>query len=390
MIRRFSQWFILLAAIFVLLAAAFYIQHRMKVHANRTVPVKKTAEKHPNVSVVTVDTARYRASVSAHAAAFPHFDLTLVSQVSGRVQSLAEDFEPGKRLKKGHTLARLEDSDYRAEVAAAKQDLSDAQLNLLEENREALQAKAEWEASGVGGKPESELVLRKPQVAAAEAAVANARAALASARKDLARTRITAPFDALVVERMISPGSYVQAGTDIARLYSTDRAEIFVSLSAKDWSKLPGARLLESGGWNAELQNIGNGQTWSARVLRAEQHLEEATRQRDLILAVDNPLDSKPPFLPGTFIKATIPGRSMENLWKLPGSALSQEGEIWYVKADDTLAAFSAAVCFSDEKAMYVPVPEALRKSEQRVLVHPLTSYMRGMRVRPVAERVHE
>jgi len=389
MIRRFSQWFILLAAIFVLLAAVFYIQHRIKEHANRTVPVKKTAEQYPHVSVITVGTGRYRASVTAHAAASPHFDLTLASQVSGRVQSLAEDFEPGKRFKKGQILARLEDSDYRAEVAAAKQDLSDAQLNLLEENREAVQAKAEWEASGVSGKPESELVLRKPQVAAAEAAVANARAALANARKDLARTRIAAPFDALVVERMISPGSYVQAGTDMARLYSTDRAEISVSLSAKDWARLPGAKLLESGDWNAEVQNIGNGQTWSSRVLRAKQHLEQETRQRDLILVVDHPLDLKPPLLPGTFIKATIFGRSMENLWKLPGSALSQEGEIWYVKDDHTLAAFSAAVCFSDEEAIYVSVPETLRENKQRVLVHPLTGYMRGMRVQPVAEGAH-
>ncbi|MFO7860953.1 MAG: hypothetical protein R6U41_07000 [Desulfosalsimonas sp.] len=103
--------------------------------------------------------------------------LTLASKVSGQVQSLAEDFEPGKRFKKGEILARLEDSDYRAAVAAADHDLSDARLSLLEEDRKALQAKAEWEASGVSGKPASELVLHKPQVAAAEAAVANARAA---------------------------------------------------------------------------------------------------------------------------------------------------------------------------------------------------------------------
>jgi RND family efflux transporter MFP subunit len=386
MIRRYLQWFILVAAVVILLAAVFYIQHRIKVHANRPAPPKETTEKHPNVSVVTARTGPCQASVTAYAAATPHFELTLASQVSGQVQSLAEDFEPGKRLKKGEILARLEDSDYRAEVAAAEQDLSDARLNLLEEERKALRARAEWEASGVGGKPESELVLHKPQVAAAEAAVANARSALASARKDLAETRITAPFDALVVERRVAPGSYLQAGSEIAVLYSTDRMEISVSLSAADWDKLPDMAALKSGKWPVTLKNVSSNQSWSGRILRSKRHLDTDTRQRDLVLALDRPLDANPPLLAGTFLKAVIPGRSMENLWKLPGSALSQEGEIWYVKADNTLAAFPAAVRFSDEEAMYVSVPEALSKSEQQVLVHPLTSYMRGMRVQPIEE----
>lgn len=391
MIRRFSQWFVLLAAILLLLGVVLLVRQQILAEASRPAPAKTVQEQHPDVSVVSVQARSYAARVTAYGVASPHFELTLTAQVAGQVEALSADFEPGKRLAKGDLLAQLEDCDYRAAVAAAQKDLGDARVSLIEEQREGLQAKAEWAASGLDGEPESELVLRQPQLAAAEAAAANAEAALASARKDLRQTRITAPFDALVVERKIALGSYLQAGTEVATLYSTDYMEIAVCLSTEDWAKLPETNKLHSGQWPVELSNAQNGQSWSGRILRAKQHLTDGTRQRPLLLAVDHPLDLDPPLLPGTFVKAHISGRNLDTLWKLPGSALSQKGEIWYVRADDTLDCFSASPQFSDSEAIYVSVPDSLAAGEQKVLVHPLSSYLQGMRVNPVvAEAGHE
>ncbi|RJP74757.1 MAG: efflux RND transporter periplasmic adaptor subunit [Desulfobacteraceae bacterium] len=390
MIRRFSQWFIYLAAIIIFLVAVFYIHHQIQAEVNRPSPVKTVTEQHPNVSVISVEACSHEAKVTAYGAASPHFKLSLTAQVAGQVEALAPAFEPGKRIKKGDLLARLEDCDYQAAVAAVQKDLNDARLSLLEEQRKGLQAKVEWASSGVSGEPESELVLREPQLAAAQAAVANAEAALISARKDLRQTRITAPFDALVVERCISPGSYLQAGSEIATLYSTDRVEIAVSLSAEQWAKLPETFLPNSGQWPVELTDVQNGRRWSGRVLRAEQHMNESIRQRSLILAVDSPLDSDPALLPGTFVKATISGRSLDNLWKLPSSALSQKGEIWYVTDNNTLDCFSATLQFSDADAIYISTPDSLSAGDRKVLVHPLTSYLQGMAVNPVEDPDHE
>lgn len=390
MIRRYSQWFILITAIVILLAAVFFIRQGILAQANRPAPVKTVTEHHPDVSVVTVQAESFDAKVSAFGAASPHFSLTLTAQVAGQVNTLAEAFEPGKRLKNGDFIAQLEDSNYQAALAATRQDLEDARLALLEEQHKGLQAKVEWESSGVSGEPDSELVLRKPQLAAAEAALANAKTALASARKDLEQTRITAPFDALVVERLIAPGSYLQAGTEIATLYSTDRLEIAFSLSAEEWAKLPETNGLDNGQWPVKLTNVENEQSWPGRILRVEKHLDETTRQRDLIVAVDNPLDLNPPLLPGTFVKAQISGRSLANLWKLPNSALSQKGEIWHVTADNALDFFTADPAFSDAANIYITASDALATDAQQVLVHPLSSYIKGMTVNPVEEADNE
>ena len=390
MMKRFSQWILLLTAVILLIAAVFYIQYQIRMQAERPSPVKQSVETHPDVAVMTVNADDYSAEVTAYGTASPRFALTVTAQVSGQVEELSPDFETGRRLKKGALLARLEVSQYKAAVAAAEKDLADARLALLEEQRTALQARAEWQASGITGEPESDLVLHRPQLAAAQAAVNQAEAALASARQNLKQTRITAPFDALVVERNITPGSYLQAGTTVATLYSTDRMEIAVTLSPEEWTRMPATSLLSGGQWPVELTDTQNGQTWSGRILRAEQHLEEKTRLRKLIVAVDQPLDSDPPLLPGTFVQARIKGRSLNNIWQLPGSALSQKGKIWYVKPDNTLAAFDAKVQFSDAAAIYISPPADLATGAHQILLHPLSSYLPGTTVNPIQEADHE
>lgn len=382
--RRLSQFLIVLAAIALLAAAGILIQYKIRAQAVLPAPTKRDEAQIPDVSVVTVHSGNYTAMVTAHGAASPHFELNLTAQVSGQVEVLEDVFETGRRLKKGALMARLDDSAYTASVATARKDLADARLLLLEEQRKGLQVKAEWASSGISGKPDSELVLRKPQHDAAEAAVADAEAALASALKNLQHTKITAPFDALVVKRLIAPGSYLQAGTEVATLYGTDRLEIAVSLSADDWDKLPDAHHLESGEWPVTLTNVENGHCWTGRVLRTERHLEESTRQRTLILAVDNPLDASPALLPETFLLATITGRTIGNLWKLPSSALSQKGEIWHVTDDGTLDRFSAGPKFSDTGHIYIAAPDHLTDGPRKVLVHPLSGYLQGMTVNPV------
>lgn len=390
MIQRFSQWIVFGTAVTVLAAILFYVQHAIQVQASRTAIRKEVAVQHPDVSVVTVEPGRYQSKITAYGGASPHFELSLTAQVSGQVKVLPDAFESGRRVKKGDLLVSLDEKEDRAAVATAEQNLSDAQLALLEENRQALQAEVEWKSSGIEGDPASDLVLRKPQLAAASFAVAAAKAALVNARNDLAHTRIKAPFDALIVERLVTPGSYLQPGTAVATLYSTDRIEIAVSLSAADWACLPESSVLNSGKWPVKLFHAQTGQHWSGYVLRSEQHLEKQSRQRRLILAVDQPLDLTEPLLAGTFVEAEISGRIHNDLWQLPSSAFSQKGEIWYVKQDNTLASFSAEPLFSDADAIYVVPPEELAGTSQKVLIHPLNSYLNGMSVNPVEEGSHE
>lgn len=378
------QWLIFFASLSVLVAVALFSLYGMRQQASRPMPETHRETPRPNVSVVTVSTARYPATMVAYGAAEAHYQLTLTAEVSGRVESLAEHFEAGARLAVGSELVRIEASSYRAALAAAETAQQQANVTLLEEERQALQAKTEWRASGLEGEPDSPLVLRQPQLDAARAALDNARAAVDSARYDLAQTRITMPFDGLVVSRDIALGSYLQTGTQVATIYSSDQVEITLSLPARDWHNLPDEARLLSGDWPVILTGVENGQLWHGRVLRTEQHLDSATRQRSLVVSVDQPLALETPLLPGTFLKARIAGDQVDGLWQLPSSALSQRGEIWFVEDNGQLDHFTTDPLFSDGEHIYVQPPAALTGKPIQVLSHPLNSYLKGMLVNPV------
>jgi RND family efflux transporter MFP subunit len=378
------QWLIFSAALFVLVAVALYSLYGMRQQAARTMPEVHRQMPRPDVSVVTVNTARHPATMVAYGAAETHYQLTLTAEVSGRVENLAEGFEVGARLAIGTELARIEASNYRAALAVAESERQQARVTLLEEERQALQAEAEWRASGLEGEPDSPLVLRQPQLAAARAALNNAQAAVESARYDLAQTRITLPFDALVISRDIAPGSYLQAGAQVATVYSSDRVEITLSLPARDWQNLPDGAQLLSGNWPVFLTGVESGQQWQGRVLRTEQHLDGETRQRSLVVAVDQPLALEKPLLPGTFLKARLAGDQVDGLWQLPSSARSQRGEIWFVNPGGQLDHFATDPLFNDGEHIYVRAPKTLSGTPVQVLSHPLNSYLKGMLVNPV------
>ncbi|MED5294102.1 MAG: efflux RND transporter periplasmic adaptor subunit [Pseudomonadota bacterium] len=348
---------------------------------------RQQAPQRTEVTVVTAETAAHAARINAYGEASAHFELTLSAEVSGRVDGLADNFEGGLRIGKGELLATLEDSGYQEALAVAQSTLATAEVSLLEEQRQGEQSRIEWRSSGLTGEPDSPLVLRAPQLAAAQAAVDEAKASLAAARQDLDQTRITAPFDALITDRHIAPGSFVQSGTEIATLVSTDRIEITVSLSAAEWSQLPDSATLTAGDWPVTLTDIESGEQWTGQVIRAHHHLDATSRQRSLVIAVQAPFDQTPALLPGTFLEASLSGRTLDGLWHLPATALGQSGQLWYVTDDDALASVSTEAVFSDGATIYVRPPEAIADQPTRVVVQPLSSYVQGMLVTTVEAR---
>ncbi|WP_339751302.1 efflux RND transporter periplasmic adaptor subunit [uncultured Marinobacter sp.] len=383
MIRPYAKWLVLFAAIGVLISVFFYNGQKIDQQENRPLPEREDNGISPDVGVIQVITETHTVALEAFGSARSRFQITLSAQISGQVSELAAAFETGRIVHKGDLLLSLEDSDYRAALASAKNQLASARVDLLEAEREAEQAIAEWKGSGLTGEPDSPLVLHEPQVEEAKAAVSEAKAAVVSAEKDLAQAHVQAPFDALIVSRNVSPGSYVQAGSSLADLYSADRIEVSLPLAQRDWQNLPDIEVLTQGSWPVTLISVETGKQWQGYIQRTELHLDESTRQRSVIAALDRPLEEPEILSPGTFVRALIQGRELENLWRLPPSSLSQRGEIWY-ETDGVLAKFSADPVASDEQSIYVRPPASLYNDSVNVLIHPLSTYMPGMGVNPV------
>jgi RND family efflux transporter MFP subunit len=334
----------------------------------------------PEVRVITVEAQSHSVQVNGYGSARSRFQHQLTSPQSGRVVALSEAFESGRQVQPGEWLVKLENSSQAAALASAERELADARVALLEEERSSQQAKNEWQASHLG-EPESELVLRQPQLQAAKARLAEAKALVAQARQQLRDTEIRAPYAAVVSQRSVAKGDYLTAGSVLGELLSTELMYVRVPLSLAQWQRLPSREQLMDGLWQAWLSDVESGQRWPAVVAQVDRHIDAEQRQRAITLAVERPLQQAEPLYSGTFVAAQLMGDVAENVWQLPASALSQDGDIWYITEQQYLAKVAATVVASDEQGIYVEVPEALHHGTTQVVLQPLSSYLPDMAV---------
>lgn len=379
--KKLSTLLVTAAAVLSIVVVIAYTGKQMQSHLQK--PPEESKPSYPDVAVINANKGTFQAQIEGYGEASAKYSLELTSEIAGRVDSFADRFESGAEFKQGEVLLSLNRVAYEQTVASAEADVAQAKLNLLEEQRQGEQALAEWQSSGMEGEPDSPLVLRQPQLDAAKTALINAQLTLATAKRNLALTEIRAPFDAIVVSRDVEPGSYVQQGGSIATLDSTNKVEIPIPLSSYQWQNLQQVTSNSHLNWPAKVVNVDGSASWSGYVDRVIQHIDSTTRQRSLVVVVDKPLSQKQPLLAGTFVKVTVEGRSLPDLWQVPATAVTQDNMIWYVDNQNQLASFIANKQFEKGDVVYILPPEGMDKAA--IVARPLNTYTQGMIVNPVS-----
>lgn len=359
----------------------------------------------PQIDVISVKPSSEFARIEAFGEALPRYELALPAEVAGVVEWVSPRFKSGHLVKQGDNLVTLNDLNYRQELAATEQGLAQARLELLQAEREAQQAQEEWDQSGQKGQPESPLVLREPYVTVARAQVKQAQLAVDQAKADLARTHISPPFDALIKATSLAPGQYVQPGEIIATLYDTAQMEIRLLISESQWALLPDANTLIESAWPVTLTSVGvssaaasatsttesadrseQPKRWTGYVARVEQHIESVSRQRALIVMVEQSVEAQQPLLPGTFLNAALEGKRYEQVLAISASSLSRTGHIWIVDTANQLQRSKVNVLFEHQGSLFIkqPVNQTSNLGEPLlVAVKPLMTYTVGQSVEP-------
>jgi RND family efflux transporter MFP subunit len=142
----------------------------------------------------------------------------LAAAVGGRLQFV---MEPGTTVQAGQVVARLDTREMslaRAEQAAR---VKRAQVNLT-----ALDRELERLRSAGNAVPRFNLDQAQSNRDLAEADLQVARSLLAQTDDQLSRSRLTAPFDGVVSERVHRVGEEVARGEVVARLVNPDELEI--------------------------------------------------------------------------------------------------------------------------------------------------------------------
>ena len=333
------------------------------------------------VSVRSIEVNSHPATVTALGEVVPLWQTTIKAQVNGQIVFLSRRLQAGNIFKQGELLVKIEKSSFEMQVALARSSLARAEANMLMEDREAREAQKNWKRSGIEGDPESPLVLREPQLTVARSEISAAQAELAHAETLLGYTEIRAPYDSIVVQRVVNPGETLFAGEEVATLYSMETAEVSVYLSAAQWN-LISAAIDET---QVTLTDAQQQATWKARIVRESRRLSRDSRMRTVFLEVEQPLRQASPLLPGTFVRAEIKGTEVPDLLCIPEAALTKQGIVWFVDSENRLSAWRAEPMFYGSGVVYVRAPEAVEQSV-RVAISPNTSFVSGLAIQPVED----
>ena len=310
----------------------------------------------PQVSQgVLVETQRFTPNVQSSAVMGqgviePAERISLIAQVSGVVKKIHSELTVGCLLSKGDRLVQLDPTDFSIAVREAKARVKIAQQELnLESGRRQAAAK-EWAlmATRRQGKEVSDeardRALRTPQAEIAKSQLKIAKSALARAQVGYSRTRLKAPFNAVVLTESVDQGQLVGPGAPIASLAGTDAFWVTVSIPTSElgWINFP------QRGKKSRRRKLRDSQRGSkavvrydlgARIIEREGYVirqltqvESTGRMARIVVEIRDPLglkDDQEGLLLGAQVEVQITGRSLGEVIELPRTALHNEDELW-------------------------------------------------------------
>jgi len=271
----------------------------------------------------------------------PRTEIDLVPQVGGKITYVSPRFVAGGVFNKGDVLLRIEEADFNVSVIRSEAAVARARQVVIREKAESEIARKDWEELGDGSEP-TDLTLRKPQMAEAEAGLQSAMADLENSKLQLSRTQVIAPFNGRIRERFVDIGQFVGPGTRLARIFSTDVIEVPLSLTDADLTRLdvPIAYYAKdrAAAPDVRLSAIiaGERRFWDGKIVRTDSTYNTQTRAISAIAEVLDPYNSGAaiggfPLAPGLFVDADIVGKTYEDAIIISRDALRPEDKIYVV-----------------------------------------------------------
>lgn len=364
------------------------------VYMLQTVPRSRRRKARPYATLVKFVPVRFkrkRVRLDAMGTVQAAQQVTLFPRVRGEVVRMNKKLIPGGLFRRGEWMLRIDPADYALVVAQRKSALAQAKAALALEQGQQLIARRELRMLGQsikkGNRP---LMLRKPQLATANANVKAAQAALSQARLNLRRTYIRAPFDAVVMQRSVNKGTRVTESTAMFQIAGTRSfwIELAVAVDQLKWIELPRmegrkripgskVKIFHPDAWGTKAR-VG-------RVIRLYPTLQTQGRMARVLVEIDDPLSLKKgapqakKLLLGSYVKAQILGRLGPHVAILPREFLRDNDSVWLISKDNKLIIRPVHVLYRGRKVLFVD--QGLRPGD-RVISTLLPTPISGMPLR--------
>ncbi|MEA2117029.1 efflux RND transporter periplasmic adaptor subunit [Halovibrio sp. HP20-50] len=330
------------------------------------------------VDVVTVAASTQAPELHGFGRIEAEKEAMLASRVAGQLERFATNVIPGQVVEQQAPIAYIDQADLALALEDAEAVLANAQAQLALEQAEQQRARSEYESFGRQLSAERRsLVLREPQLRQAQSEVTQARVARDQAALNIERATLTAPWRAMVQERLVGAGSLLSQGTEVLHLVGVEQFWVRASLPGEwiEWLDIGSNVTLTSRGWPTDAARQGT-------LVSVLPSLEENGLQAQLLIAVDDPLalaTDGPALRLGDVLRVSFQPSIQGQLITLPSAALRPGDIVWLVDEDNHLRRTSVTLAYRGEDSALIS--EGLDVG-QRVVTAGLAQPQEGQQVR--------
>lgn len=265
------------------------------------------AEEQPTpVALGKVEQGDIVATISAASTIEAERQVTIHAESVGRIVDL--DIEEGDKVKQGQLLAQIR---------------FDAQTNaLVRANTSLTKAQADFERAE---RLYFEKVLGEEAYQQARQALRIAELDLRDRNREMRNTKVTAPFDGTITQRMVTAGAFVNNGAQLFTIvdFNTLVARVFVPEKELDRIRV---------GQTAEVVGkAAKGRKGAGTLQRIAPTIDAQSGTVKVTVALPPELAGLQGFLPGMYAEVTLTTDSRQGVTLIPKSALVRDEEQTYV-----------------------------------------------------------
>jgi len=333
--------------------------------------IRKTVK---TVFVDTVQNSTVPILIPANGNLIAKHRVELYAEVQGVFEFSAKPFRAGQVYKKGQALIKIDALEYRASVQSAKSDLYNQITAIMPDLRlDYPEVYPKWQNYLNGFNIDKAVPPLPKSETDKERFFINGRGIntvyydVKNLEERLVKYRITAPFDGVLIEALVTEGTLIRSGQKLGEFIDPDVYELQVAI-AKEY-----ADLLQEGE-SVSLTNNKKTQSYTGTVSRINASIDQATQTVSVFIEVRDASLKE-----GMYLMANIEAKKVENAIALDRSLVNDNNEMFVVK-DTILSSIKVQpIYFSDKQVVVKEIPDG-----EVILAKQISGAYKGMLVKVV------
>ncbi len=360
----------------LLIAVSFYAASVIIANKNTQKPIPKKVVK--TVFVQTVENGIVPIVISANGNLMAKRRVELYSEVQGVFKPGSVLFKPGQKYSAGQTIISIDAEEYNASVQSSKSNLYNLITSIMPDLRlDYPEVFPKWEAYlrnfdiQKTTPPLPTMDSEKERYFISGRGILTNYYNVKNQEQRLSKYRITAPFNGVVTDALVTEGTLVRSGQKLGEFIDTSvyELEVAVSKSYSDLLKL---------GEQVELVNLDNSKKYMGKVARINGNIDQLSQTIRAFIEVRN-ADLKE----GMYLQANLNTKEEAEAIEIDRGLLL-EGDKIFVVRDSILDMIDVEpVFFSDKKVVLKEVPNGTT-----ILSKPVIGAYAGMLVKVLKDVV--